>query len=189
METVPESPYLGQGCVTPYPRRDVLLRWVWALVQATAFRWSPRPCHRFRARLLRLFGARIPRPDQVVVFPTVRVMFPWNLALAPRSMLGPFVNVYNLAVVSLERGANVSQNVHLCAGSHDYDRWSMPLTTAPISIGENAWIAADVYVGPGVRIGAFSVVGARSVVTSDLPPWMICLGHPCRPVRDRQQPV
>jgi len=184
----PEAPYLGQGCVTPYPRREVLLRWVWALVQATVFRWSPRPCHGFRARLLRLFGAAIPRPDQVVVFPTVSVMFPWKLTLAPRSMLGPYVNVYNLATITLARGANVSQHAHLCAGSHDYNRWSMPLQAAPIHLGENVWVAADVYVGPGVTVGDFSVVGARSVVTGDLPPHMICLGHPCRPVKDRLDP-
>ncbi len=100
----PESPYLGQGAATPYPRREVLLRWIWALVQATFFRWSPRPLHGFRARLLRLFGATIPRPGQVVVFPTARIMFPWKLTLEPRAMLGPCVNVYNLAPVTLARG-------------------------------------------------------------------------------------
>jgi putative colanic acid biosynthesis acetyltransferase WcaF len=185
----PEPPYLGQGAVTPYPRREVLLRWIWAMVQATFFRWSPRPLHGFRAWLLRLFGATIPRPGQVVVFPTARIMFPWKLTLAPRSMLGPNVEVYNLARVSLARGANVSRHVYLCAGTHDYGRWSMPLVTAPILIGENAWIAADVYVGPGVTIGDLSIVGARSVVTGDLPPRMICMGHPCRPVKERPDPA
>jgi putative colanic acid biosynthesis acetyltransferase WcaF len=65
----------------------------------------------------------------------------------------------------------------------------MPLQAAPIHIGENVWVAADVYVGPGVTIGDFSVVGARSVVTGDLPAHMICLGHPCRPVKDRLDPT
>jgi len=185
----PEPPYLGQGCVTPYPRREMLLRWIWAAVQSSFFRWSPRSWHGFRARLLRLFGATIPRPDQVVVFPTVRIIFPWKLTLAPRSMLGRNVTVYNLARITLGRGANVSQNAHLCAGSHDYRRWSMPQVTAPITIGENAWIAADVFVGPGVTIGELAVVGARSVVTRDLPPRMICVGHPCRPVKVRPEPT
>jgi putative colanic acid biosynthesis acetyltransferase WcaF len=185
----PEPPYLGQSCITPYPRREVLLRWAWIAVQSTVFRWSPRPFHGLRARLLRIFGATIPRPDQVVVFPTVRVTFPWKLTLEPRAMLGPWVNVYNLARITLHRGANVSQHAHLCAGSHDYNRWSMPLLAAPISIGENAWVAADVYVGPGVTIGDFAVVGARSVVTNDLPPRMISMGHPCRPVKDRLEPT
>ena len=183
-----EAPYLGQHCVTPYPRREVLLRWVWAFVQATLFRWSPRPMHGLRARLLRLFGADIAEPGQVVIFPTVKIMFPWRLVLAPRAMVGRDVTLYNLATITLRRGANVSQNCHLCAGTHDIMRWTMPLVTRPIVIGENAWLGADVFIGPGVTVGELCVVGARSVVVHDLPPRKICVGHPCRPVKDRPEP-
>ena len=184
-----EAPYLGQGCTTPYPRREVLLRWLWAFVQATIFRWSPRPLHGFRARLLRLFGADIPAPSQVVVFPTVRIIYPWRLTLAPRSMVGRNVTLYNLGRITLQRGANLSQNCHLCAGTHDFTRWDMPLVTLPIVVGENAWLGADVFVGPGVTIGELCVVGARSVVVHDLPPRKICVGQPCRPVKDRVPPA
>jgi putative colanic acid biosynthesis acetyltransferase WcaF len=184
----PEPPYLAQGCVTPYPRHHVLGRSLWALVQATLFRWSPRPLHGFRARLLRLFGAKIAEPGRVVVFPTARITFPWNLTLAPRSMVGPGVTLYNLAPITLARGANLSQNCHLCAGTHDFTRWDMPLVTAPITIGENAWLAADVFVGPGVSVGELCVVGARSVVVRDLPARKICVGQPCRPIKDRPEP-
>src|SRR5471030_2340403 len=114
-----ESPYLGQNCVTPYPRHEVLRRELWVLVQATFFRWSPRPLHGFRARLLRVFGAAIPDPSRVVVFPTATILFPWKLALAPRSMVGPRVRVYNPAPVALGYGANVSQGCHLCSATHD----------------------------------------------------------------------
>jgi len=161
---------------------------LWSVVQATVFRWSPRPWHGFRARLLRLFGADITEPSQVVVFPTALITFPWKLHLAPRAMIGPHVRIYNLADVRLGYGANISQHTHLCAGTHDYTRWSMPLVTAPISVGDNAWIAADVFVGPGVTIGELSVVGARSVVMKDLPPRMVCAGHPCRPLKERPLP-
>ncbi len=183
-----EAPYLGHHCVTPYPRREVLLRWLWAFVQATLFRWSPRPLHSFRARLLALFGADIPEPGRVVIFPTARVTFPWKLTLAPRSMIGPGVTLYNLARITLRRGANLSQHCHLCAGTHDFTQWSMPLVTCPIVIGENAWLGAEVFVGPGVTIGELCVVGARSVVVRDLPPGKICVGQPCRAIKDRPAP-
>ena len=183
-----ESPYLGQNCVTPYPRREVLLRWFWALVQATVFRWSPRPLHGFRARLLTLFGAEIRVPGQVVIFPTARITFPWKLTLEPRAMVGPNVTLYNLDRITLSRGANLSQNCHLCAGTHDFTRWDMPLVTRPITIGANAWIGADVFVGPGVTVGELAVVGARSVVVRNLPPRTICAGSPCRPLKDRPEP-
>ena len=181
-------PYLGEGCRTPYSAADNVRRWTWCIVQSTLFRWSPRPWHGFRARLLRLFGARIAHPSRVVIFPSATVTFPWKLRLAERSMVGPRVNLYNLAPITLEYGANVSQNCHLCAGTHDYERWSMPLVAKPIVIGRNAWVAADVFVGPGVTIGELCVVGARSVVVKDLPPRTICAGNPCRPVKERPEP-
>lgn len=181
------APYLGQDCVTPNPRGEVLRRWLWLAVQSTLFRWSPRPLHGFRAALLRLFGAEIGGP--VVIFPTARVTYPWKLSLAERSMVGPSVNLYNLAPIRLERGANLSQFCHLCAGTHDFNRWSMPLVTAPIVVGANAWLGADVFVGPGVTIGELCVVGARSVVVRDLPARHVCAGSPCRPLRERSTPA
>jgi putative colanic acid biosynthesis acetyltransferase WcaF len=183
-----EAPYLGQDCASPYSRREILGRELWALVQATVFRWSPRAWHGFRARLLRLFGAEIADPARVVIFPTARVTFPWLLTLEPRAMVAPRVRLYNLARITLRRGANLSQGCHLCAGTHDFHRWSMPLTAKPIVIGENAWLAADVFVGPGVTVGELAVVGARSVVVRDLPPRQVCVGHPCRPIKDRRPP-
>jgi putative colanic acid biosynthesis acetyltransferase WcaF len=184
-----ESPYLGRNCATPYPRREVLLGWMWALVQATLFRWSPRPWHWWRAWLLKVFGADIPSPGRVVLFPSARIYFPWNLTMAPRAMVGRHVNLYNLARITLGYGANLSQYCHLCAGTHDHTRWDMPLVTRPITIGDNAWLGADVFVGPGVTVGELCVVGARSVVIKDLPPRTVCAGHPCRPIKDRPLPV
>jgi putative colanic acid biosynthesis acetyltransferase WcaF len=104
-------------------------------------------------------------------------------------MIAPRVRLYNLATVTLEYGANISQDCHLCAGTHDYRRWSMPLVARPITIGANCWLGAEVFVGPGVSIGEFCVVGARSVVVKDLPANQVCVGNPCRPVRDRPPPA
>ena len=181
------DPYLGQNCATPYPKSVVIGRWLWLLVQSTLFRWSPRPLHGFRAWLLRCFGADISGP--VVIFPTAKVVFPQNLSLAPHSMVGPHVNLYNLDLVRLEYGANLSQHCYLCAGTHDFTRWDMPLVTKPIVIGRNAWLGAEVFVGPGITVGELCVVGARSVVVKDLPARKVCAGSPCRPLKDRPEPT
>jgi putative colanic acid biosynthesis acetyltransferase WcaF len=54
----------------------------------------------------------------------------------------------------------------------------MPLIVAPIVIGSNAWVAADVFVGPGVTVGEGAVVGARSTVIHDVAPWTVVAGSP-----------
>ena len=54
----------------------------------------------------------------------------------------------------------------------------------PISIGDDCWIGADVTILPGVHIGKGSVIGAKSVVTKDIPEGVIALGNPCRVLRE-----
>jgi putative colanic acid biosynthesis acetyltransferase WcaF len=62
----------------------------------------------------------------------------------------------------------------------------MPLTTAPIVIGENVWIAADVFVGPGVAIGDGAVIGARSSVFRNIEPWTVVAGDPAMFIKKRE---
>jgi putative colanic acid biosynthesis acetyltransferase WcaF len=184
----PEEPYLGEGTQTPYPASQLLSRLLWLAVQSTIFRFSPRPFHGFRAFLLKLFGAEIPEPRKVVIFPTAKVIFPARLSMEPRSMVGPRVTLYNLARITLKRGSNISQNCHLCAGTHDYGLWRMPLVAKPITIGINAWLGADVFVGPGVTVGELSVVGARSVVVKDVAPMTVSAGNPAKFIKPRKLP-
>jgi acetyltransferase-like isoleucine patch superfamily enzyme len=53
----------------------------------------------------------------------------------------------------------------------------------PIQVGRNVWIGFDCVVLPGVTIGEGSVVGARSVVTRDVPPFTLVAGNPAREIR------
>jgi len=75
--------------------------------------------------------------------------------------------------------------VYLSGGTHDFSQSGMPLVTAKITIGEDAFVGARAFVLPGVSIGARSVVGACSVVTKDIPEGMIAAGNPCKVLRPR----
>lgn len=55
---------------------------------------------------------------------------------------------------------------------------------APITIGNNVWIAAGAIICPGVTIGDNTVIGAGSVVTRDIPANVFACGVPCRVVRN-----
>ena len=60
--------------------------------------------------------------------------------------------------------------------------WSS-VATAPVRISNKAWIGMRAIVLKGVTIGEGAVVGAGSVVTSDVPPWTIVGGNPARVIR------
>jgi len=59
----------------------------------------------------------------------------------------------------------------------------------PIRIESNVWIGFDACVLPGVTIGRGSVVGARSVVMDDVPPFTVVAGNPARVIRQLEPPV
>ena len=52
-----------------------------------------------------------------------------------------------------------------------------------ITIGDNVWIGGNTVVCPGVHIGNNVVIGAGSVVTRDIPDWVVAAGNPCRVIR------
>lgn len=54
---------------------------------------------------------------------------------------------------------------------------------SPIRIESNVWIGFDACVLPGVTIGEGSVVGARSVVMQNVPPFTVVAGNPARTIR------
>ena len=62
-------------------------------------------------------------------------------------------------------------------------RLAADVPARPVRIGRNAWIGFDCCVLPGVRIGEGAVVGARSVVAADVPPYAVAAGNPARVVR------
>ncbi len=170
----------------PLTAGDRMLRAVWAAASLLLFRPTPRPLHAWRRWLLRAFGAKIGKSARI--YPTVKIWAPWNLVLKNHSCLGYYVDCYNCARITLEEGAMVSQYSFLCTGTHDYRSKAMPLVAKPIIVGKNAWVCADVFVGPGVTVGEGAVVAARSSVYRDVAPWTVVAGNPAGFLKTRSFP-
>lgn len=166
-----------------FPLANRLQRVVWGLVYILLFRYSPRPFHGWRTLLLRLFGAKIGKG--VHVYPAVKIWAPWNIEIGDESGIANGVNLYSQGRITVGKRAVISQGTYICTGTHDYTRKGHPLYTLPIRIEAYAWVAADVFVHPGVTIAEGAVIGARSVVTKDMPAWTVCAGHPCKPIKER----
>jgi len=106
--------------------------------------------------------------------------------MGDHSCLSMGVDCYCVDKIRLGAHATVSQYSFLCTASHDYTDPAMPLVTAPITIGESAWIAADVFVAPGVTIGDGAVVTARSTVLTDIDSWTVAAGYPAKTFKKRE---
>jgi putative colanic acid biosynthesis acetyltransferase WcaF len=91
-----------------------------------------------------------------------------------------------VAPITLGVRAVVSQDAYLCAASHDHRQADFPMTCAPITLGDRAWVAARAIVLPGITIGAGAVAGAGSVVTRDIPEGCTAAGNPARIVRQAE---
>jgi len=165
------------------PGRPFAVRAIWHILNSLILQ-NPLFVHSSPKRgLLRLFGAKIGRG--VVIKPKVNVTYPWNVEIGDNAWIGEEAWLHSLTKVHVGRNACVSQRCLLSTGSHDVSDPFMGLIVKPIVIEDCAWVGADSFVGLGVTISDGAVAGAGSNVVSDLPPWTICVGNPCRPVKER----
>lgn len=158
-------------------------RALWMIVRAGLFRPSFHNWYGWRRLLLELFGAKLGKG--VRIRPTALVEIPWNLEIGDDVVVGDYAILYSLGKITIGRGATISQYAHLCAGTHDYTSRRFPLLKPPIVIGEEVWVAADAFVGPGVTLGDRSVVGARATVVKDVPADQVVIGPAATVIKER----
>lgn len=177
------TPGEAARAVSPYSTNEKIGRMLWAMVQGTLFRCSFHTWYGMRAWLLRRFGAKL--AGNVRIRRTVRIECPWNLTMGENSSAGDRSLLYCLGPVTIGKNVSISQQAHVCAGSHDYTRADLPLLRPSIVIEDDAWIAADAFVGPGIIVGRGAILGARGCAFKDLEPWSIYGGNPAKRLRDR----
>jgi putative colanic acid biosynthesis acetyltransferase WcaF len=175
------DPYL----LPAFPARSRLARAAWGIVYTLLFRSSPRPFHRWRAFLLRSFGARL-GPD-VHIYPTASIWAPWNLVCGDTVAIADGAIIYNPTTVTLGSHATVSQEAYLCGATHLYDDPNFSLVSFPISVGENAWVCARSTVQAGVEVGEGAVLALGSVACHDLESWTVYGGIPARKIKSRSR--
>jgi putative colanic acid biosynthesis acetyltransferase WcaF len=168
---------------SPWPLRRRFRLLLWEYVWAVACGWTPKPFNPWRLVVLRAFGAKI--HGTPFVHQRARIQQPWNLTLHHRACLGDRTNAYSLAEIILHEGATIAQEAYLCTGTHDFGQPHIPLQTARIVVGADAFVGARAFVLPGITLGARCVVGAMAVVTRDVAPGAIIAGNPARLLKNR----
>lgn len=171
-----------RGCDYREAKEYRIVRIVWAIINATLFRITPT--NRLRIAWLKLFGARLQWNH--IVYPSTTIFAPWNLSITTGSVIGPRVEIYNKAPVSLGTGVVISQDAYLCTASHDVGSPVMQLIVKPIIIEDNVWVAAKSIILPGVTLHTASVIGAGAVVAKNVDAWTVVGGNPARLIKIRK---
>jgi putative colanic acid biosynthesis acetyltransferase WcaF len=119
------------------------------------------------------------------VYPDSKIWAPWLLWTEDVVTIGPRVEIYNPGGVRLNHHAILSQDAYLCGATHDHNSKDFTYLKKQIVIGAYVWICAKAVVLPGVHCKEGSVLGAASVTSRDLDPWMVYVGNPSKPVKPR----
>jgi maltose O-acetyltransferase len=154
--------------------------------------WSPRPGG-LLARRLRALSARAMLDEcgqDVNVEHGAWFGSGKGISLGDRSDIG--MDALVIGPVSIGRDVMMGPRCVLLASSHDTGSVDVPmnqqgfLPDRPIVIEDDVWIGAGCTILPGRRIGRGSIVGAGSVVVTDVPPWTVVAGNPARVVKRRR---
>lgn len=167
----------------PYPITEYLRRFAWRALDGTVVRIFPARISFWYRFWLRVFGAVVGHSG---LSPTSRIVHPWLFRMGDNCCIGSRVTIYNLGTVSIGNHTVISQDVYMCAGTHDYTRRGLPLLRLPITVGNSVWICAGAFIGPGVSIGDGAVIGARAVVTKNVAPWTVVAGNPAKVIKRRE---
>lgn len=100
-------------------------------------------------------------------------------------LICPGVRLDSASRIEIGSNSMIAAGAYLTdADWHDvYDRTRPIGATAPIRLADNVWIGDGAIVCKGVAIGANSIIGAGSVVTSDIPANVIAAGNPAAVIR------
>ena len=120
---------------------------------------------------------------------------PARIRIGAGSFLNLGVMVAALELVDIGAHCMFANGCFITDADHRYDDPALPVpyqgftSKGPTRVGDNVWCGANVVITSGVTIGERCVIGANSVVTTDLPAYSIAAGVPARVLRAVEYPV
>jgi acetyltransferase-like isoleucine patch superfamily enzyme len=159
----------------------------WEFLRRDAFvRW---PVHGNVLGALR--EGRLEVGAQTVLEPGVWLTAPGSarIRIGSGTFLNMGVMIASLELVEVGNHCMLANGCFISDAAHRFDDpvkpvpWQGFTTKGPTRIGDNVWCGVNVVVTSGVTIGERSVIGANSVVTTNIPPHSIAAGAPARVLR------
>lgn len=168
---------------TPFSFSIKLKIHLWKIINMTFFRWIPNQFKKPRIILLKMFGANL--SETVNINRTAIIDLPWNLKMGHLSSLGEKSWTYCLDKIEIGEKCCIGKDVYLITGSHSVESPEFTMITRPIIINDCCWIATGSYILPGVVLGEFSVIAAKSLVVKSTQSFDIVGGNPAKFIKKR----
>jgi maltose O-acetyltransferase len=160
----------------------------WALAQLLTRPLPPGTGNRYRVRVLRALGYRIGSGTtlmgNLVVLGVERVRADLSIGSDCFINIGCVLDL--TAPITIGDRVSVGHDVLILTSTHDEAnarRRAGPLISAPVLVGDGAWIAARAVLLPGVVVGNGAIVCAGAVVTRSVEPHTMVGGVPARMIR------
>ncbi len=171
------------------------------------YRWLQS--HYFRYRVYSLHGILLPAGSEIMRPDAVKIGKRFSMGTSCRIYchdpengsaitIGDRVALNDSVMINADCGGKITigndvliaPNVVLRASNHKYDRRDKPINVQGhaaglINVADDVWIGANVVVLLNVSIGQGAIIGAGSVVTSDIPPYSIAAGIPAKVIGAR----
>ena len=139
-------------------------------------------------------------PDAVLSFGEMNIIYPSSSIRIDKGRMetgrevsfGPGCHIYEpRGGLIIGDYTMIAGGTMICGVEHGHTRLDIPMRKQPptsekIIIEEDVWIGMGTTVASGVTIGRSTIIGAGSVVTSDIPPYSVAFGVPCKVVRKRK---
>ena len=126
-------------------------------------------------------GGRIAMGSYCYVGENSKLWSALSLTIGDRVLIGHNSSIFDCDAHPMNARERHRQYVEIITKGHPLD---IDLREEPVTIEDDVWIGCNVVVLKGVMIGQGAVIGAGSIVTHDVPPWVLVAGNPARLIRE-----
>ena len=137
---------------------------------------------------------RLSMGDYSALYDNVALIGSGTISLGSGTTLGNNCVVACVEKVQIGNNVMVAGYCYIVDQDHEFSTPDVPIAkqgvrAAPVIVDDDVWIGSHAVVLRGVHIGRGAVVGANSVVTSDVPAYSVVAGSPARVIRARTYPA
>lgn len=155
---------------------DWQIAWLWLLGYV--------PSHVFRQILFRLNGVKLGRKSTIHI--GARLYQPKNISIGEDTIIGDHATLDGRNKLTIGDHVDIATGVMIFNGEHDIHSATFEPITAPVAIGDYAFIGPRAIILPGVKVGRGAIVAAGAVVTKDVPEKTIVAGVPAQEIGQRR---